>query len=116
MTVENTGDTAGHDVVPLYGSAQNPDQGRPVQEPVAFERIALDPGETKRVSFEIDASQLAYHDRDMNLAVEEGPYEFRVGHSAADVVSTASFEVTDTKEVPKGGRTYFTETELDDAE
>jgi beta-glucosidase len=116
VTVENTGDTAGHDVVQLYASAQNPDQARPVQELVAFERVALDPGEAKRVSFEIDASQLAYHDRDMNLAVEEGPYEFRVGHSAADIASSAEFEVTDTKEVPEGGRTYFTETDVGDAE
>ncbi len=66
--------------------------------------------------FEVDASQLAYHDRDMNLAVEDGPYEFRVGHSAADIASTAEFEVTGTKEVPEGGRTYFTETTVEGAE
>ncbi|CQH63296.1 glycoside hydrolase domain protein (plasmid) [Halobacterium hubeiense] len=116
VTVENTGDTAGHDVVQLYASAQNPDQARPVQELVAFERVSLDSGEAKRVRFEVDASQLAYHDRDMNLAVEDGPYEFRVGHSAADIASTAEFEVTGTKEVPEGGRTYFTETTVEGAE
>nr|WP_206424436.1 glycoside hydrolase family 3 N-terminal domain-containing protein [Halorubrum sp. CSM-61] len=114
VTVENVGDTAGRDVVQLYASAENPDQARPVQELVGFERVALDPGESARVAFEVDATQLAYHDRDMDLAVEAGPYEFRVGHSAADVADTAAFEVTGTKEVPENGRTYFTETRVGD--
>ncbi|WP_440767106.1 glycoside hydrolase family 3 N-terminal domain-containing protein [Natronorubrum sp. DTA7] len=116
MTVENTGDTAGDDVVQLYASAENPDQARPVQELVGFERVSLEPGETKRVSFEVDASQLAYHDRDFDLAVEKGPYEFRIGHSAAEVAATAAFEVTETKEVPRTSRTYFTETDVANVE
>ncbi|AHG02057.1 glycoside hydrolase family 3 (plasmid) [Halostagnicola larsenii XH-48] len=116
VTVENAGDVAGHDVVQLYASAENPDQARPVQELVGFERVFLEPGETERLSFVVDASQLAYHDRNGNLAVAEGPYEFRVGHSAADIVTTASFDVTGTKSVPQTGRTYFTETETEKLE
>ncbi|WP_154020493.1 hypothetical protein [Halorubrum halophilum] len=50
----------------------------------------------------------------MDLAVEGGPYEFRVGHSAADIVDAAAFEVTGTKGVPENGRTYFTETRVGD--
>nr|WP_049911431.1 fibronectin type III-like domain-contianing protein [Halorubrum lipolyticum] len=114
MTVENVGDVSGRDVVQLYVGAGNPDQARPVQELVGFERVALDPGETARVAFEVDATQLAYRDRDMDLAVEAGPYEFRVGHSAADIADAAAFEVTGTKEVPANGRTYFTETRVAD--
>jgi beta-glucosidase len=84
--------------------------GKPYREAKAL----LDPGETARVAFEVDATQLAYHDRDMDLAVEAGPYEFRVGHSAADIVDTAAFEVTGTKAVPENGRTYFTEMRVAD--
>lgn len=116
VALRNVGDRGGHDVVQLYASAENPSQARPVQELVGFERVHLDAGEQKRISFEIDASQLAFHDRDMNLAVEAGPYEFRVGHSASDIADSASFEVTGTKEVPSTGRTYFTETEVEDVE
>ncbi|SFL44009.1 beta-glucosidase [Halogranum rubrum] len=112
VTVENTGDRAGHDVVQLYARAVNPDQARPVQELVGFERVRLEAGETVQVDFEVAADQLAYHDRDMDLTVEEGPYEFRVGHSAADITSTASLAVTATKEVPSNGRTYFSETDV----
>ncbi|WP_247003873.1 glycoside hydrolase family 3 N-terminal domain-containing protein [Halosolutus gelatinilyticus] len=113
VTVENVGDVAGTDVVQLYASAENPDLARPVQELVGFERVSLEPGEAKRVTFEVDASQLAYHDRNVDLVVEEGPYEFRIGRSAADVVSTASVEVTGTKTVPSTGRTYFAETDVE---
>ncbi|RRJ33867.1 glycosyl hydrolase [Halocatena pleomorpha] len=116
VIVGNTGDRAGHDVVQLYASAQNPDQARPVQELVGFERVHIDAGDAKRVRFEVDASQLAYRDRNLDLAVEAGPYEFRVGHSAADIVASASFEVTETKPVPLPERTYFTETGVSDAE
>ncbi len=116
ITVANTGDRSGHDVVQLYASAQNPDQARPVQELVGFERVHIDAGEAKRVRFEVDASQLAYHDRNLDLAVEAGPYEFRVGHSAADIVTSASFEVTETKPVPLPERTYFTKTGVSGAE
>lgn len=113
VVIRNAGNRDGHEVVQLYASAEAPSQARPVQELIGFERVSLDTGESKRVTFEIDASQLAFHDRDMNLAVEEGPYELRVGRSASDIVSTAAFDVTATKEVPAAGRTYFTTTRVE---
>jgi len=113
VTVTNTGGRAGTDVVQLYQHAENPSQARPVQELLGFERLELGPGELKRVTFEIDATQLAYHDLDMNLAVEEGPYELRVGKSAADIADTAALDVTDTKPVPRSARSYLTETSVE---
>ncbi|MFB6141471.1 MAG: glycoside hydrolase family 3 N-terminal domain-containing protein [Halosimplex sp.] len=114
VTVENTADRAGSDVVQLYVSAENPDLARPVQELVGFRRVELDAGESTRVSFEIGASQLAYHDRNANLTVEAGDYELRVGHSAEDIAETAQLSVTDSKQVPRTSRRYFTETALDE--
>ncbi len=113
VTVTNTGDRSGHDVVQLYVHAESPDQARPVQELKGFERVSLAAGESKRVSFEVDATQLAYHDPDMNLVVPEGSFELRVGHSAAAVAETATVEVTDSKRVPRTGRTYFSETDVE---
>nr|WP_123534836.1 glycoside hydrolase family 3 N-terminal domain-containing protein [Halosimplex salinum] len=113
VTVENTADRAGSDVVQLYVSAENPDQARPVQELKGFQRVALDAGESKRVTFELGASQFAYHDRDMNLAVEAGDYELRVAHSATEVAESETVSVTDTKAVPRTARRYVTETSVD---
>ncbi|MFC6726449.1 glycoside hydrolase family 3 C-terminal domain-containing protein, partial [Halobium palmae] len=87
VTVTNVGGREGRDVVQLYTHAESPDQTRPVQELKGFERVSLDAGESARVSFEVGATQLAYHDREMNLTVHEGPYELRVGHSAAEIAA-----------------------------
>ncbi|GAA0243146.1 glycoside hydrolase family 3 N-terminal domain-containing protein [Haladaptatus pallidirubidus] len=113
VTVTNTGDRSGHDIVQLYIHAESPDQARPVQELKGFERVSLDAGASKRVSFEVDATQLAYHDADMNLVVSEGSFELRVGHSATEIAETATVEVSDSKRVPRTGRTYFSETEVE---
>jgi beta-glucosidase len=56
---------------------------------------------------------LAFHDGDVTLAVEAGVDELRVGPSAADIADAAAFEVTDSTEVPRSARTYFTETAAD---
>jgi beta-glucosidase len=113
ITVTNIGDRAGRDIVQLYAHPESPDQTRPVQELKGFERVSLDAGESKRVTFELDATRLAYHDRDMNLTVHEGPYELRVGHSAADIAATRTVAVAESKVVPRTGRTYFTETTVE---
>ncbi|GAB7018296.1 glycoside hydrolase family 3 N-terminal domain-containing protein [Halostagnicola bangensis] len=113
VTVTNTGDRAGDEIVQLYTHAVNPSQARPVQELQGFERVSLEPGGSKRITFELSATQLAFHDLNMNLTVEEGPYEVRIGRSAADIVSSAGLEITDTKAVPKTARTYYTVTSVD---
>ncbi|TYT63380.1 glycoside hydrolase family 3 N-terminal domain-containing protein [Natrialba swarupiae] len=113
VTVTNVGERAGDEVVQLYTRATNPSQARPVTELRGFERVSLEPGESKRVSFELSATQLAYHDLEMTLTVEEGPYEVQIGRSSTDVVATAELEVTGTKRVPKTARTYFTETDVE---
>lgn len=112
VTVENVGGVAGDEIVQCYQHAANPSLARPVQELVAFERVSLSPGESRRVSFTIDAAQLAYHDVDMNLAVEEGHYEIRIGRSAADIEGTVDIAVTGTKSIPRCGRTYFANTSV----
>ncbi|WP_459194280.1 glycoside hydrolase family 3 N-terminal domain-containing protein [Halosimplex sp. J119] len=115
VTVTNTTDRAGSDVVQLYASAENPAQARPVQELKGFQRVELAAGESRRVSFELGASQLAYHDRSMTLAVEEGEYELRVGHSATEIAAAETIAVTDSKQVSRSARRYVTETTVDEA-
>lgn len=83
-----------------------------MQELTGFQRVYLEPGEAKRVRFDVDATQLAYHDTDMNLVVEAGEYEVRVGRSSEDIAANEGFEVTESKQVPRSGRTYFTETDV----
>ncbi|WP_440767052.1 fibronectin type III-like domain-contianing protein [Natronorubrum sp. DTA7] len=81
-----------------------------------LERVSLEPGESKRVTFELSATQLAFHDLDMNLTVEEGPYEVRIERSSVDIVASESLDVAATKAVPKTGRTYVTPVTVDSIE
>ncbi|WP_228546134.1 glycoside hydrolase family 3 N-terminal domain-containing protein [Halegenticoccus tardaugens] len=114
ITVENTGERAGYEVVQLYVSEREPSLVRPVQELKGFRRVHLDAGEVVRVSFDLSASMLASHDLDMTLAVEPGPFEVRIGRSAAAVEATETFDVVgDRYEVPRGGREYATETSVE---
>jgi len=113
VTVENTGEMAGHEVLQCYTHQRWPTQARPVQELVGFQRVHLEPGESATVSFEVAASQLAYHDADMDLVVEPGEYDLRIGSSAAAIETDATVEVTGRREVPQNGRTYFAETRVD---
>lgn len=91
----------------------NPSQARPVQELTGFERLSLETGESKRVSFEFSPTQLAFHDESINLTVEEGAYEVRIGRSASDIVVTEDLEVSASKAVPKTARRYFVETTVE---
>ncbi|WP_199522757.1 fibronectin type III-like domain-contianing protein [Haloferax sp. Atlit-4N] len=65
-----------------------------MQELVSFERVHLEADETTQVSFAVAADQLVYHGRDVDHGVEEEPYEFRIGHLAADITSTAPLTIT----------------------
>lgn len=112
VTATNLGRKPGHDVVQLYTTQQYPSQSRPVQRLSGFERIQLQPNESKRVSFHLAASQLAYHDRNMDFTVEKGTYDVLIGHSSRDIATAASFNVTESKKVPANARTYFTDTEV----
>jgi beta-glucosidase len=67
---------------------------RPVRQLKGFQRIALEPGETRRVTFHLDVSQLAFYDRDMEFVVEPGRVEVLVGSSSEDIRLTGSFEIT----------------------
>jgi len=114
VTVENVGDRSGVEVPQLYVHQRWPSQTRPVQELRGFERVELDPGESATVTFEVASAQLAVHDRDMDLVVEPGAYELRVGSSAAAIETTAGVEVVgDRRELPRSARTFFTETTVE---
>jgi beta-glucosidase len=65
-----------------------------VKQLKGFRRIALKPGETRRVTFHLDVSQLAFYNRDMQFVVEPGRVDVLVGSSSEDIRLTDSFEVT----------------------
>ena len=57
---------------------------RPVKELKGFQKISLQPGETKTVSLEIAPDSLAFYDLKMKYVVEPGEFEIMVGNSSRD--------------------------------
>jgi beta-glucosidase len=84
MDVTNSGSCAGTEVVQLYIRDLVSSVTRPVKELKAFQKIALQPGETKTVALEITPESLAFWDVKMKYTVEPGEFEIMAGNSSRD--------------------------------
>ncbi len=84
VDVTNTGKVAGDEVVQMYIRDKVSSVTRPVKELKGFQRITLEPGQTKTVSLEIAAEHLAFHDVRMKYVVEPGEFEIMIGNSSRD--------------------------------
>jgi len=92
--IENTGSRAGADVAQLYSHQVKSVAVQPIQSLRAFERVELQPGETKHVTFTLPASELAwYHTAQKRFAVEPGTFNLMIGSSSQDVRLRANLEV-----------------------
>ena len=83
--VTNTGDRRGDEVVQLYISDKFSSVVTYESVLRGFERVTLEPGETKTVSFEVRPSHLELLDSNMNWTVEPGEFEIRIGASSEDI-------------------------------
>ncbi|HYB13670.1 MAG TPA: glycoside hydrolase family 3 N-terminal domain-containing protein [Myxococcota bacterium] len=92
--VTNAGVRAGEEVVQLYVHDPIASVTRPVKELRGFARLALNPGESKRVRFELAMEQLAFRGLDEGWIVEPGIIEVMVGGASDDAKLVGSFEIT----------------------
>ena len=94
VTVENTGDRAGDEVVQVYIAKPDAKIFRPEQELKGFARVHLEAGERRTVTIPLDDKAFRYWNDPANRwAVEGGDYEVRVGGSSADIRLKATVTV-----------------------
>jgi beta-glucosidase len=94
VTITNTGQRAGDEIVQLYIHDVVSSVTRPVMELKDFKRISLAPGESKTVEFVITPDKLSFLDLNMNHTVEPGWFDIMVGTSSVKYLTT-QLEVTD---------------------
>ena len=107
VTVMNTSDKAGKEVVQIYSADVASSHITPVKKLVAYRKVEILPGEEKAVELSVPVSRLGFYDRDMNLCVEPGDFSIMAG-SSSDVIHFA-------ETVTLAGQKLFKQSETDDA-
>ncbi|MEK5235654.1 glycoside hydrolase family 3 C-terminal domain-containing protein [Paenibacillus sp. FSL L8-0470] len=100
LNVKNTGSRTGKEVVQLYVSDEESSVIRPLQELKGFQKLELQPGEQREVSFTLNKRAFAYYN--VKLAdwhVESGTFNIAVGSSSRDIRLSAPLTVTSTTKI-----------------
>jgi beta-glucosidase len=84
VEVTNTGSRQGDEIVQMYVRDDYATVGRYDKMLKGFERISLEPGETKKVSFELNFDNLSLLDIDLKRVVEPGTFTISVGASSLE--------------------------------
>ena len=102
VTVKNTGSRAGKTVAQVYVGAAGGNVIRPVRELKGFRKVALAPGESKEIAFQLDKRAFAVWNCEIHdWHVVTGEYVIAVGDSSANLPLQASVKVESTVELPR---------------
>jgi len=88
VPITNTSKVAGKEVVQLYIRDVVGSTTRPLKELKNFEKVLIQPGETKTVSFTITPEDLKFYNYDLKYDWEPGDFDIMIGTNSADVKST----------------------------
>lgn len=101
VTVTNRGGLPGDEVVQVYVKDVEASVTRPVLELKAFARVGLEPGEAKRLLFDIPIGQLGFYDRELAYVVEDGEIDIFVGTSSDELVTAGQVAIKATGQIEK---------------
>ena len=92
--LQNTGKYAGEEVAQLYLRDMVSQPVRPVKELKGFEKVMLQPGETKTITFTIDKEKLAFYNDQLQRITQPGEFRLMVGSASDDIRLQDSFELS----------------------
>jgi beta-glucosidase len=81
-TIQNTGSTAGADVVQLYLHESDTSILQPVRKLEGFQRVQLAPGQSQTVTFTVGSQNLGFYNEQGQFVTEPGPFDLWVGDSS----------------------------------
>lgn len=101
ISLTNTGKVSGEEVIQIYVRDLEALADRPIKELKGFKRIALEPGETKNILLNLDASAFAYFDMNQKKwKVEEGYFEIWAGSSSRDIRLKETIKIKNDRFLP----------------
>ncbi len=94
VDITNTGNVYGKEVVQIYVHHDNPTLQKPYKELKAFQKIGLEPGETKTFCFELELSKFSsYDEKRKQFVVEPGTYTLLAGDSSRNIQAMAQISI-----------------------
>ena len=102
LTVRNTGDCDGDEVVQLYLASHGCSVVRPVRELKAYRRVSLQSGEEKRITLHLPADVFCYYDPAMRCGLHDGEHTLLIGTSSQDTACTLALSVRGGLLIQKG--------------
>jgi len=93
FTLTNTGQRAGEEVAQLYIRDLVGSVVRPVKELKDFQKVRLEPGESKVLHFTIDKQKLSFYNSKLEWVDEPGDFNLMIGTSSADILLNEKFEL-----------------------
>jgi beta-glucosidase len=91
VAVKNSGNVSGKEIVQGYVGSSSSQIERPNKELKKFDKVFLDPGESKKVIFELSERDLSFWNAETNTwQIEPAEYIFSIGSSATDIKETVS--------------------------
>jgi len=95
IDITNTGQRAGEEVVQLYLKPLDTSVPMPIKQLREFERVSLEPSETKTITLTLGPDELSYWSEIYDcFYVEKGTYNFQIGNSSDNLPISGSFEIT----------------------
>ena len=88
ISVKNTGSREGKEVVQLYIQDLVGSSTRPVKQLKGFQKISLDPGEAKTLTFKITEEDLKFYNTNLKFAAEPGDFKVYIGGNSRDVTAS----------------------------
>lgn len=88
VKLTNTGDRAGEEVVQLYIRDRAASVVRPTKELKGFEKLMLQPGESRTVAFRLTPQELGFYMPDGQFVTEPGTFDIMVGPNSSDLLQT----------------------------
>jgi beta-xylosidase len=112
VTVRNSGERAGAEVVQLYLHDPVAQVTRPVVQLIGYARVELRPGEQRRVEFTIHTDLTSFIGRSGNRIVQPGRIELRLGTSSADTPLVLPVDLAGPERTIRGARQMTARVEI----